>query len=103
MLYRLDPRSWQGFCRGHNSQRQLPSGLQPEPDQWYSLTFEWDLQRRQCRLLIDTQQAALLPLLNKDSLGVGYLRLRLAAETTDKAGLFVEWVHVGLDKPEVDH
>jgi hypothetical protein len=66
------------------------------PAQWHTITLTWSMAERLCRVYLDGNTLATLPLLH-ESPGPSYLRLRAMTETPNPAGMLVEWVKVRLD------
>jgi hypothetical protein len=74
-----------------SSDCELSNGRKLTTDRWHTLEFDWDCEQRACRVRLDEQEALVLPQL-RESAGVCYLRLRAAAQETDKAGFLVDSV-----------
>ena len=70
----------------------LPGRAKFEPGCWYTFEFRWDLDKDRCDLFVDGRLATVLPLMDKKSVGVCYLRLRSTARAQDTAGFLVESV-----------
>ncbi len=70
--------------------------------EWYTLTFDWDLDEKVCNVLLDDQPVYSLPMLNAEpnSPGISYLRLHSTAKGIDTAGMLVENVRAGTAVPE---
>jgi len=80
----------------------LPDGSKLEPGRWYTLDLQWDLEKSQCRVVVDGQKASVLIQMNREiaaSPGASYLRLRSTAEAKDTAGFLVESVKVDVVAP----
>jgi hypothetical protein len=76
------------------SDGRLPNGARLQAGRWHSVTVQWDLGARRCRVSADGRQVVELPQLNDQCAGVCYLRLRSTADRVDPAGFFVERVEV---------
>jgi hypothetical protein len=76
----------------------IGNGTKLTPNRWHTLEFDWDTQKRQCRLSLDSRQVAVLAQTRQGHHGANYLRLLSAAETTDTAGLMVESVEVNVSE-----
>ena len=64
-----------------------------KPGDWHTLSFRWDLDKStDCRVLLDGQPFATIPVKNAKTNGISYLRLRSTATETDAHGFFVERV-----------
>jgi len=75
-----------------------------QTDQWYDITFRWDLTSNECQVLIDEQQVATIPVLNPTLNGISYVRFRSTARDEDAAGFLVDRVAVSMQDryaPEV--
>lgn len=59
---------------------------------WYEITFDWDTNRRQCRVSVDGREVGVLQDI-RTSFGANYLRLRSVSEEPD-AGLLIRNVNV---------
>ena len=68
----------------------LPTG------RWNDLHFQWDCDRRECRVIHNGQTLALAPLMREQTPGPSYLRLRSTSHTPDNAGMFVESASVNV-------
>jgi hypothetical protein len=67
--------------------------------EWHTLVLAWSLPLRECRVTRDDEILTTLPLVAPAANGLSYLRLRSAARSTDRAGLFVESVEVEVSRP----
>ena len=76
---------------------EWPNGEISETDCWHILQFNWDLEKRQCRVLMDNCELAVLPQL-RQSTGICYLRLRSVAKKTDTAGFLIDSVACDVGK-----
>lgn len=56
---------------------------------WYELELRWNTARRECRIVVDGHQVAVVPQ-NRAGEGAGYLRLRSMASSKDQAGMLIE-------------
>ncbi len=69
-----------------------------DPERWYTISLQWEeadeIRKAHCRVLIDDQEIAQIPCLNRSSFGVSYLRLRSQSRNTDQAGIIVSAVQV---------
>lgn len=70
---------------------ELPNGKKLAVDRWHILKFDWNCEKRTCRVGMDDGQILVLPQ-SRESSGACYLRLRSTVEDTDKAGFFVDFV-----------
>ncbi|HXG23834.1 MAG TPA: exo-alpha-sialidase, partial [Chthonomonadales bacterium] len=77
---------------------QLPGGKWLKPGRWHELQFDWDCDKRECRVSVDGQKAVTLPLTRLTAAGVNYLRLRSTTERTDNAGMLIEYVEADVSK-----
>jgi hypothetical protein len=66
----------------------LPGAGVAQTDRWHALELDWNLDKRECQVLMDDRPLAVLPQL-RQSTGVCYLRLKCLAEKTDEAGFLV--------------
>jgi len=70
-----------------------------KPDRWHDVTLEWDLERSECRLLVDGQQTAQMRLRQQTLNGISYVRFRSTATEVDSAGLLLDSVSVRIENP----
>jgi len=70
---------------------KLPNGETAAADRWHILEFNWDCEKRACRIGLDDRSVLVLPQL-RESVGACYLRLRSTPEETDGAGFLVDFV-----------
>jgi hypothetical protein len=75
----------------------LAEAVKLETGRWYQFELEWDQSRRECRVLVDGRQAALIPQ-HRAGEGANYLRLRSMAQVTDEAGMLIEQVEADVSK-----
>ena len=68
-----------------------------KPGEWYELELCWSCATRDCRVVVDGQEACVLPLL-RESEGTCYLRLKAAGEDTESGGLLIERVEVEVER-----
>lgn len=61
------------------------------PGRWHTVELAWDCGRQTCRLLIDGQQAAILPQ-QRVSAGATYLRLVAQGQAAPDTGMFLEQI-----------
>ena len=73
---------------------QLTDDVVLQPDQWATLTFDWDLSAGRCDVMADDRVVFRLPQRHPAFGGVSYLRVRSAAQGVDEAGLLIESVEV---------
>lgn len=66
-----------------------------ELGRWYDLNLEWDVSRRNARVLLDNREIAILPLLRQAE-GVCYLRVVATGEDTN-GGVLIERVSVDIE------
>ncbi|GMV96781.1 MAG: hypothetical protein AMXMBFR83_11410 [Phycisphaerae bacterium] len=66
-------------------------GVALQPDRWHALVLDWDTARRVCRVRVDGSPAGELTGL-RESAGVNYVRLKLAAAERDGGGMMLESV-----------
>ena len=74
------------------------------PDQWYDITFRWNLTAGECEVLVDDRQAETISVLNPTLNGISYVRFRSRALDLDPAGFLVDRVAVNMQEshaPEV--
>jgi BNR repeat-like domain len=71
----------------------LPNGTRIEPGRWHSVDLIWDCANLECRVILDGQEVASLPL-RRETTGVSYVRLRSTAKQTDQAGLLLRSAEV---------
>lgn len=94
----MEDRFYNLFNLEIGSDGKLPGGKRLEPGRWHHLQFDWDCDKRECRVSVDGQRAATLPLTRLTTAGVNYLRLRSTAVKTDSAGMLVEYVKADVSK-----
>ena len=70
---------------------RLAQAIKLETGRWYDLVLQWDSSRRECRVIVDGRQIAVVPQ-SHDGVGASYLRLRSTAPDTDEAGMLIEHV-----------
>lgn len=74
----------------------LAPGENISTDYQHTLTFSWSIPARTCKVQLDRQPIAMLPLLH-ESPGPSYLRLRSLADRPNCAGMLVESLKVWLE------
>lgn len=72
---------------------EIVGGGRLNPGKWHDLELRWDFDVRDCRVIRDGQEVAVLPLL-RESEGACYLRLKAVGEKTESGGLLVDRVEV---------
>jgi len=60
-------------------------------ERWHELRIEWDIRRRDARVILNGHETITLPLLRQTE-GICYLRLSALAEEQDEAGVLIESV-----------
>jgi hypothetical protein len=65
---------------------------------WHTLSLAWNNRERTCRVSIDGQAAAHLPLARDAPNGISYLRLLSSAKEIDQGGFLVESVRVEIER-----
>jgi hypothetical protein len=65
--------------------------------QWHTLELDWNCAKQECRVSVDGRIVETLPM-QRQTGGVNYIRFRLTADTTDKAGLLIESVDASLSE-----
>jgi len=68
-------------------------------DQWYDITFRWNLAAGECEVLVNDQHAETITVLNPTLNGVSYVRFRSTAQDVDLAGFLVDQVAVNIQAP----
>lgn len=58
-------------------------------DRWIILGMEWDLADSKCRVMVDGEEIAAMPLAHESPHGISYVRLRSAAHSPDPAGCLI--------------
>lgn len=76
-----------------------PGTVTLEPDQWYEVTFEWNLSAGKCEVEVNGRYADTIPVLNPTLNGVSYIRFRSKAQHVDLAGFLVDRVAVNSQAP----
>lgn len=69
------------------------------PNQWCCLSFDWDLERQSCRVLVDDKHLGELRMLRSSENGISYLSLQSSSPTTNEVGFFVDKVVAHITEP----
>jgi hypothetical protein len=76
---------------------RLAEAIKLETGRWYGLELQWDISRRDCRVIVDGRQVAVVPQ-NHHGDGASYLRLRSTAPDKDEAGMLIEYVEADVSE-----
>lgn len=89
------------FCLAIDKNGDIPGGGSIAPGQIHTVTLSWNNDRRFCRVAVDGDTVALLPLLNDTVTGACYLRLSSISDSIDPIGWYVGSVEVstGMEVP----
>jgi hypothetical protein len=63
-------------------------------NRWYTLRFEWNLEKRICVVFVDNVPTVYLKQAYREPMGVNYVRFRSSADEVDTAGMLIESVSV---------
>jgi len=85
------------FNLGIDEGGRLADAVKLETGRWYEVELQWDRSRRECRIVVDGRQVAVLPQ-RREGEGVNYLRLRSMARGTDEGGMLIEQVEADVSK-----
>ena len=75
---------------------EIRVGENIEQGNWYVMQLEWDCTRRTCKVSINDQIMAVVPLLWECE-GVCYLRLKSLTDEPEQGGLLVEHIDVEVE------